>query len=118
MGSYTKFYKYFASNPVLAPGLNTLGESIYKYSGKESCNLTYSNFRNQYTIINLPNLTTKSDIIKMQAYLDFNKEKINFVNVENLNPKLGKIYSRLFANPSNKLNSAQSKNKFDTHFNV
>ena len=109
--TYRKFYKYFASNQVFdllqGQATKSLGEQIYKYSGKESCVLTYSNFRNQYTILNLPELETKSDIIKIQAYLDFNKDKINFVNVATLNPKLQSTYSKIFSNPSNKLNSNQ-----------
>ena len=101
--SYNKFYKYFLSNSVYTKGIESLGENIYKYSNKLECNLMYSNFRNQYTILNLQELSKPKDIIKIQAYLDFNKDKINFVNVKKLNPKLSKVYSRIFSNSSNKL---------------
>lgn len=107
--TYRKFYKFFCSNPVIK-SLDPLGELVYKYSGKECSNITYSNFRNQYTILNLPELSNKSDIIKIQAYLDFNKDKINFVNVDKLNPKLQPIYSRIFSSPNNKLASNQKIN--------
>jgi len=101
--SYNKFYKYFVSNKIYSNGIETLGESIYKYSSKIDCRTTYSNFRNQYTILNLSELECPKEIIKIQAYLDFNKDKINFVNVKKLNPKLSKVYSKLFSNTSNKL---------------
>ena len=101
--SYNKFYKFFVLNSVYTKGLKTLDESIYKYSSNIECNTTYSVFRNQYTILNLPKLECPEEIIKIQAYLNFNKDKINFVNVGNLNPKLSKVYSKLFSNTSNKL---------------
>jgi len=90
--------------------MSCLGELVYKYSSKENCTITYSNFRNQYTILNLPELIYPKDIIKIKAYLDFNKDKINFVNVTKLDSKLYLIYSRLFSSASNKLNSNQRIN--------
>jgi len=107
--SYNKFYKYFASNQVYSNGIqafntvNTLGESIYKYSSNIECRTTYSVFRNKYTILNLQILECPEEIMKIQAYLNFHKDKINIVNVRNLNPKLLKIYSNIFSDSSNKL---------------
>ena len=113
--TYRKFYNFFSSNSIKNNGIfyldkKNLGELVYKYSSKETCNITYSNFRNQYTILNLPELIYPKDIIKIKAYLDFNKDTINFVNVTKLDPKLQPIYSRIFSNSSNKLNSNQRIN--------
>ena len=64
--SYSKFYKYFVTNPKVCE----FGKVIYKYSNKIGCNLIYSNFRNQYTILNLETLSSRKDIITAGTILN------------------------------------------------
>ncbi len=99
--SYNKFLRFFQKKvPGVTSGDLSLGEQIFMYSS----DITYSNFRNQYTILNLEKLEDKKELVKMQAYLDFNKTTINFVNVKKLNLKLFPIYRSMFGiNPNNKL---------------
>ncbi len=101
--SYRKFYRYFQNNKVYRVGDISLGERIYKYSDKQDCNLLYSNFRNQYTILNLPTLSTQKEFIKLNAYLDYNNNTTNIVKVKELYPKYLKVYNKLFFKPNNYL---------------
>ncbi len=103
MSKANKFLRFFQKR---LDGLNIntnknpdLGEQVLMYSPTQ----TYSNFRNQYTILNLEKLEDKKELVKIQAYLDFNKSTINFVNVKKLNPKLFSVYKTIFSNQNNKL---------------
>lgn len=100
--SYNKFLRFFQKKQLgLTSNPNTsLGEQIFMYSPTQ----TYSNFRNQYTILNLEKLEDKKELVKMKAYLNFNKSTINFVNVKKLNLKLFPVYRSMFGpNSSNNL---------------
>jgi hypothetical protein len=97
--SYNKFFRFFQKK---LPEINklgdpSLGEQVLMYSP----NIPYSNFRNQYTILNLDKLENKKELVKMQAYLDFNNTTINFVNVKKLNLKLLPVYRTIFSKSSN-----------------
>lgn len=97
---YNKFLKFFQKKLEFSasPSPNSsLGEQVLMYSP----GIPYSNFRNQYTILNLEKLEDKNELVKMQAYLDFNKSTINFVNVKKLNLKLGPVYRSMFGPGSN-----------------
>ncbi len=101
--SYNKFFRFFQKKNLYETNISvnsSLGEQIFMYSP----NVSYSNFRNQYTILNLEKLEDKKELVRMQAYLEFNKSTINFVNVKKLNLKLFPIYKSMFPNgSSNKL---------------
>jgi len=99
--SYNKFLRFFQKK---LPGITStslinpnLGEQVLMYSH----NIPYSNFRNKYTILNLEKLEDKTELVKIQAYLDFNKYTINFVNVKTLNLKLFPVYRSMFPKDSN-----------------
>ena len=101
---YNKFFRFFQKRlPGTISPINpnsNLGEQILMYSPTQ----TYSNFRNQYTILNLEKLEDKKELVKMQAYLNFNKSTINFVNVKKLNVRLFTVYRSMFgSNSTNKL---------------
>jgi len=102
--SYSKFLKSFKYNPIIKNGCGQLGETIYKYSNDKNNLITYSKFRDQYTILNLNKLDTRKEIVQIQAYLHVNNNLINFVNVRNLNMNLQSTYEQIFNKQTDILN--------------
>jgi hypothetical protein len=105
--SYSKFLKSFYYNPVIKNGCIELGETIYKYSNKKNNLITYSKFRDQYTILNLDKLDTHKELAQIQAYLHVNNNLINFVNVKNLNMNLQSTYKKIFNKKTDILNGRE-----------
>jgi hypothetical protein len=99
--TYSKFLKSFYNNPILKNGCKELGENIYKYSNKKNNLITYSKFRDQYTILNLDKLDTHKELAQIQAYLHVHNNLINFVNVKNLNMNLQSTYNKIFNKETN-----------------
>jgi hypothetical protein len=105
--SFYKFVKSFNYNPIIKFGCKQLGETIHKYSNDKNNLITYSKFRDQYTILNLIKLETRKEIAQIQAYLHVNNNLINFVNVRNLNINLQSTYEQIFNKKTDILNGRE-----------